>query len=341
MNSTCPPCLNLAKCYRGACSCLTGFFDDRCAENFSQVDRTAYLAITYLNVALWGLAFASSIVILILLVRAASFRKVPRFKRSVAGVSFIALSTLLHLLSWAIDRYKFNASEGGFLTEAYDIGLTILSSFALNFLVWGYNVLMAEWLSVRQVSKASVWNGRVTALFVFMCGLCLAMAIVSTLLRLVLPASTCDIIFFAFLAATSVGLAASISISAGLSLRDLATFDMAPARAKIMRKLALNAVAVGVTLFCATIILIVLSSVPYNSSVYRFLMIRLFVPNLVALALAVLVLVHFARNIANRFKTTITMSKSPDETANPSSTKGAQLSSNMSSRDVVTGFVEL
>lgn len=336
--------MNLAKCYRGACSCLTGFFDNQCAENFSQVDRTAYLAITYLNVALWGLAFASSLVILILLVRAASFRKVPRFKRSVAGVSFIALSTLLHLLSWAIDRYKFNASAGGYLTEAYDIGLTILSSFALCFLVWGYNILMAEWLSVRQVSKASVWNGRVTALFIIMCGLCLAMAIVSTLLRLVLPASTCDTIFFAFLAATSVGLSATISISAALSLRDLATFfELAPARAKLMRKLALNAVAVGVSLFCATIILIVLSSVPYNSSVYSFLMIRLFVPNLVALALAVLVLVHFARNIADRFKTTITLSKAPDdETENPSSTKSpGQVSSNISSRDVVTGFVEL
>jgi hypothetical protein len=218
--------MNLGKCSRGTCSCLTGFFNATCGENFSQVDLPAYSAITYLNVALWGLAFIAGMVVLLLVVRAGTKQKIHRFKRSVAGVAFVTLSTLLHLLSWAIDRYKFRASEGGYLTESYDIGLTSLSSFALTFLVWGYNVLMAEWLSIRQISRASVWNHRITILFVVMCGLCLIMAIVSTLLRLTLPASTCDIIFFAFLAVTAAGLGASISVSAALSLRNLASFQV-------------------------------------------------------------------------------------------------------------------
>jgi hypothetical protein len=105
----------------------------------------------------------------------------------------------------------------------------------------------------------------------------------------------------------------------------------------MMRRLAVNAIAVGTTLFLATIILIVLSSVPYNSSVYAFLFIRLFVPNLIALALAVLVIAHFGRGVATHFQTATVMFKETNTA--PSSPTDSQ--SPMSTPSVASGVIDL
>jgi hypothetical protein len=188
-------------------------------------------------------------------------------------------------------------------------GLAIIANVALVFLVCAYAVLLNEWVSLQSrerktASSHAMWAVRARIFFIVMCSVCLIVGIVMSILRFVMVQITtgwnfnstisllcccftavnlfllfADTIFFAVLALTAFLLSFAISF---LGFRTIRTLSLYKERNRtVMRQLGIHITAVGASLFAATIILIILTSVPYNQSVYGFLMIRLFVSNLI------------------------------------------------------------
>ncbi len=313
------PCLNLAPCSGRNCTCAVGYFGPQCESRWKDTDPTAFAAVQYTLLSLNALVFVMCVV----LVCQYWFKRViafPRLNKAMCAQATLAASSVFGLLTYAVDPYRFVASAGGYLTQSYRAGLSVLSNLFLGLVGCAYLFLAATWLTIMTSEgrwARDEWTIAASVSFFVLCALILIMSGVCAALWMVLLTSLADTIFLVFLAVIAVAISVTVLIGAISTVRDLHRFQ---AKNKTLtRSVATHAITVVVGVVMCAVLLAALSLGPVNTSFAAFLYARTLVPGLAAVAMRLVLMWHYRQR--DRLTHTNTAS-SPVFSRSLDSTKG-------------------
>ena len=217
-------------------------------------------------------------------------RSFPRLNREQVGLSMGFVASVLELVFWSWNPFRFVSIAEGALSPAVRVGTNMVSNLALSCTGIGWVMVLVMWVHVRSplMGQRGRWEGIMLRIFVLLVCTTLAMGAVCAGLTLVIY-STADSIFFVYLGTlgetyvcrlfgfrllTRSRVAFLIGVviltSASLTYRQLTKFR-ARHEAQLTR-LAVHMIVTGTVILLVIVVLLVLTLLPSaNASFGAFL----------------------------------------------------------------------